>query len=281
MFESFKPEHINATREDFLGNNGIGRYVFFPGSDGRAKEIAEQNFENLKVKEHPRRHNLYMGTITEGKQKIDVAAIASGMGTPSLDIIFNELIRLGVKRFLRIGTAGLLQPKFMKLGDFVVATGAVRDEGASHDYVPAEYPAIASFDVLRAAKIAAKKLDFESKTHFGLIHSKDSLYAREFENGPMTKQNKEYMDIMQNAGILASEMETSLLFVLTNFFNHKLNPDGIRSELNCIKSGSICFMISDRDDFDTPEATKIHTEKLTQLCKHTLIELARIEGVVS
>ena len=87
----FKPEHMNVTHEDLRGNNGIGRYVFFPGSDGRAKKIAEEHFKDLKVKEHPRAHNLYTGYLEAGGLKIDVASISSGMGTPSLDIIFNEL----------------------------------------------------------------------------------------------------------------------------------------------------------------------------------------------
>lgn len=280
MFSSFKPEHINANHEDFMGNKGRGRYILFPGSDGRAKQIAEQTFNNLSVKESPRRHNLYLGTIGEGSQKIDVASISSGMGTPSLDIIFNELVRLGAKRFLRIGTAGLMQPQFMKGGDFAVATGAVRDEGATRNYVPPEYPAIASIDMVIAAQIAAKKLGCENKTHFGLMHSKDSLYAREFEEGPMVKKNKEYMDILRNAGVVASEMEASMLFVLAALFNHKLNPKGVKSDVDRIKAGAICLILGEKDDFGDAETIKRNTIELTKLSSQMLIELAKIDGVI-
>ena len=41
--------HINATEADFKGNQGIGRYILLPGSDGRAKEIAT-HFDDLEIK---------------------------------------------------------------------------------------------------------------------------------------------------------------------------------------------------------------------------------------
>lgn len=278
---SFTPAHLNACHDDFIGNDGVGRYVFFPGSNGRAKAIAEDHFQNLKVKKHSRGHNLYLGTIVEGKDKLDVAAISSGMGTPSLDIIVNELVRLGVKRFLRVGTAGYLQPTYMKWGDFFIANGAIRDEGASKNYVPPEFPAIASADMVCAALKAAKVLGFEKRTHVGLTHSKDSLYAREFEEGAMAIQNKEYMDILKRAGVMASEMEASLLFVLTSLFNHKIIMDGKDPEKDLIKSGCICLLIGGKEGFGDPEAIKRNTEQMTLLCKQTIFELAKMEKVIA
>lgn len=86
---SFKPVHMNATPDDLAGNNGIGRYLFLPGSDGRAKEVA-QHFSNLSVKVHPRGHHLYLGTLLFAGKTIDVASIATGMGCPSTEIILHE-----------------------------------------------------------------------------------------------------------------------------------------------------------------------------------------------
>src|SRR5262245_18673294 len=100
----FNPFHINATAEDLAGNNGLGRYVLLPGSDGRAKAIAEY-FTNTIVKTHPRGHHLYLGEIEGTNGPIEVATISSGMGCPSMEIILHELFHLGAKRFLRVGTA--------------------------------------------------------------------------------------------------------------------------------------------------------------------------------
>jgi len=181
--KKFEPIHINATEEDFKGNKKAGRYIFFPGSTGRAKHIAER-FSNLKVKEHPRGRNLYLGTIEKDGQKIDVGSVSSGMGTPSLDIICSELLKLGAKRLLRVGSSGALQSDRMKIGDFVVATGSVRDEGASRCYTPLEYPAIAPLDMVYASQLAAKRLKFESKVHTGIIHSKDSPLCQGVQRRP-------------------------------------------------------------------------------------------------
>ena len=271
---SFKPEHMNASYEDFEGNNGIGRYVFMPGSDGRAKQIAE-NFSDVTVKEHSRRHNIYKGTLIHNDKKIDVAAVSSGMGTPSLDVIMNELYRLGAKRFLRVGTAGLLQPDYMKAGDFVIGTGAVKDDGATQTYVPLEIPALASLDFILAAEDAGKALNISSGIHTGMIHSKSSLYAREFKKGPLAKENKEYMKILTDAGVLASEMEASMLFTLATIFNHEMQLKH-KSSLPSfqIKAGAICLIIGEGDDFGSDEDLKKNTIKVIDFSLQTVKELA-------
>ncbi len=271
---SFKPEHMNASYEDFEGNDGIGRYVFIPGSDGRAKQIAE-NFSDVTVKEHSRRHNIYKGTLIHNGKKIDVAAVSSGMGTPSLDIIMNELYRLGAKRFLRVGTAGLLQPDYMKAGDFVIGTGAVKDDGATQTYVPLEIPALASLDFILAAENAGKVLNISSGIHTGMIHSKSSLYAREFKKGPLAKENEEYMRILTDAGVLASEMEASMLFTLATIFNHEMKLKH-KSSLPSfqIKAGAICLILGEGDDFGSDEDLKKNTINLIDFCLQTVKELA-------
>src|SRR6185312_6559803 len=181
--------HINATVDDLAGNHGIGRYILLPGSDGRAKEIA-QHFNNLTIKTHPRGHNLYLGSITSGELTIDVAAISSGMGCPSMEIILHELFHLGGKRFLRIGTAGSLQPGLVKIGDIVNAQASVRDEHTTIDYVPITVPAIASMEFNLAILHATKTLAFSEHVHTGMVHCKSSLYAREFGIGPKAERNK-------------------------------------------------------------------------------------------
>lgn len=278
--KEFKPEHMNACKEDFLGNNGIGRYILMPGSDGRAKQIAEK-FENVKVKEHSRRHNLYIGELKTPNGKIDVASISSGMGTPSLDIIVNELIRLGAKRFLRVGTAGLLQPHFMKAGDFVIASGAIKDDGATQNYICPEFPAIGSFNYIRAAVIAAERLNYSQKTHVGVVHSKGSLYAREFKTGPMAAKNAEYMKLITDSGAIASEMEAAMLFVLTQIYNQQLSIQKKKKLENHEKicSGAVCVVLGEGDDFGSAEHLARITNEVVDLSIQTIIELKGLEKI--
>lgn len=207
------PYHINAKCEDLVGNNGHGRYILITGSDERAKQIS-LHFERVNIKHHVRQHNLYLGTLISSHGAIDVAAISVGMGGASADIIINELIMLGAARILRIGTAGSLQPDRVRCGDVVIATAAVRDDKASWDYIYREYPATASFEYLLASFRAAKLCKSNGKVHFGIVHSKSSLYAREMGFSFLT-ENKQYNADLQKAGVLASEMECAQLYILS------------------------------------------------------------------
>ena len=272
---NFVPEHINANSDDFKGNNGIGRYILLPGSDGRAEKIAEK-FKNVEVKKHSRRHNLYKGTYEYNGKEIDVAVISTGMGTPSLDIIVTELIRLGARRFLRVGTCGPLQD-YMKIGDFTVATGAVKDDGASHFYMPVEIPSPSSLDIILAAEKAAEKLNFTNRTFYGTVHSKGSLYGREFSHdSPLREENAKYMQILTDSGVVSSEMEAAMLFTLVGIQNAKKAAKSFRS-LELLKAGAICVAVTEGDKFVDKKTGEIITNELVELSLVTIGELAESE----
>lgn len=238
----FTPHHINATSDDFAGNNGIGRYILLPGSDGRAKDIASR-FDNLITKQHPRGHHLYLGTIDSDKGFIDVAAIASGMGCPSMEIILHELFHLGAKRFLRVGTSGSLQAKRVKLGDIVNAQASVRDEKTTCDYVPINVPAIASFEMTTAVALAYKKLQRPYSLHTGPVHCKSSFYAREFGAGPRRDKNMTYINMLTQCGILATEMETASLFIQSQLYNQQCQQAG-KGPSHQVLAGAILGIIA-------------------------------------
>lgn len=261
----FIPHHINATAADLAGNNGIGRYILLPGSDGRAKEIAS-HFHQVSVKEHARGHNLYTGTIDYQGQTIDVATIASGMGCPSMEIILHELFQLGAKRFLRIGTAGSLQPGIVELGDLVNAQASVRDERTTTDYVPLEVPALASLEFTSATLLAAEKLALSEHIHTGMIHCKGSFYAREFGCGPLKERNNKYIDLLSDCGVLASEMETSALFIQSQLYDFELRKKG-RGPEHRVLAGAILAIIA------VPPA-QVKASKLSTQATENAIQLA-------
>lgn len=247
MNNSFVPHHMNACTSDFEGNGKWGRYILLPGSDGRAAEISS-TWENVTKKESSRAHNLYLGTMSTKHGEIDVATISTGMGAPSTDIILNELRLLGAKNFIRVGTAGSLQPSYIRRGAIVVPTGSVRDEGTTSRYVPLEVPAVPSLEFLIASKLVEKELTDEHPVYFGLVHSKDSLYAREFHAGPKSIENETYMKVLSEAGVVASEMESSMLFVLGEIFK----AEDIRQKTTETLTGALFAIIGD----DTPFGDK-------------------------
>jgi uridine phosphorylase len=254
---SFIPYHMNAIAEDFEGNQGKGRYLILPGSDGRAKQIATR-LTSLKVKEHPRSHNLYLGQWKSPEGNLDIGVISTGMGAPSIDIILHELYGLGAKNFIRVGTAGSLQPSTIKAGHIVVATGAVRDESTTSRFVPVEFPALPSLSFLLAAERASKTQDLVS---FGLCHSKDSLYAREFGSGPQKAENHAYMSLLKASGVLASEMEASALYILCSMFDHL---EKSQKKLSLFY-GAILAVIGDDQPFASKDIEKTTTEKAIDL----------------
>lgn len=201
--------HVTAKCVDMEGNGGVGRYFLLPGSNGRAAKMAE-NLKDVYIRKSGRGHDVYCGSL----DGIDVGICSTGMGCPSVDIIVTELIMLGARRFLRVGTAGSLQPKAIRYGDIVIANAAVRDEGTSRHYAPLEFPAVASPEMVAALSQAAENLGMGDRSYVGIVHSKDSLYAREFKKGALDEEHRRYMQILRHLGVVASEMEASHLFTL-------------------------------------------------------------------
>lgn len=270
------PHHINAENSDITGNNGIGRYILLPGSDGRAKDIAEQ-LSAVRIKEHPRGHNLYLGTLSDHGINIDVAVISSGMGCPSMEIILHELFYLGGKRFLRVGTAGSLQKKQIKIGAIVNAQGSVRDESTTPDYAPLSVPAVASIEMIDAINRAAKMNNMEQQTHTGIVHCKSSFYAREFYAGPMAADNMAYMQLLIDHGVLASEMETAALFIQSQLYHHQLSQKGTGADFKVLAGAILGIGAIPPDLFMTADQEKTLTTSIIDLALTTIKGLAASE----
>ncbi len=71
--------------------------------------------------------------LTETDNRVAVSG-NNGIGAPGVSMILELLIELGVKRFINVGVAGGLQ-KNARIGDIVVCTSAIRDEGVSYHYL--------------------------------------------------------------------------------------------------------------------------------------------------
>lgn len=241
-----KALHMNIEESHMQGNGRLGRYILLPGSDGRAQDMAKKLLD-LQVVEHSRRHNFYAGhTLAQGK-KIDIGIMSSGMGCPSMDIIASELLQLGAKRIIRVGTAGSLQAKTIRLGHIVIPTAAVRDEGSSRHYLDASIPVLSSLEFLDVARAVAREQKITDRLALGLVHTKDSLYAREFGQGLLQPQHKLYMDHLKAAGVLASEMECAQLFTLMQSWNAKaIHKDAAGPG---IRGGAILAIVGDDEPF--------------------------------
>ncbi|RHW32857.1 uridine phosphorylase [Neobacillus notoginsengisoli] len=208
MIEVFLNAKNNQYHVD-LKEGDVGKYVFLPGDPGRVELIASLFDESWAVAEN-REYKTYTGTI----DGIKVSVCSTGIGSPSAAIAVEELSRVGADTFIRIGTAGPMQD-YIKKGDVVIGTSAIRDEGTTRQYMPLEFPAVADISVTNALCEAAKKLN---KTyHAGIIQSKDSFYGEvEPETMPLAATLKERWQCWVAGGALASEMEAAAIYVISS-----------------------------------------------------------------
>ncbi len=209
---NYTPRHIAVEESDLASAQPGGRVFFLPGSAHRAERIAER-FDACVRHPSPRGHTVFTGRLADSGAEVGV--VSTGMGCPSLGIVVTELIELGVRRLLRVGSAGGIQPE-VRVGHVVIGTGAVRDEHASDAFAPPEFPAVASLRLTDALVRAAADALPRDAVHAGLLHSKDSLHGREFSLGPRAPENDAYMALLTRLGCVGSEMEASHLFVLAH-----------------------------------------------------------------
>ena len=113
---------------------------------------------------------------------------------------------------IRVGTCGGISTKVCA-GDVVIASGAVRQDGTSHEYAPPEFPAVPDTDVLFALTAAAKSAGYPH--HTGVVQSKDSFYGQHSpDRMPIATALQEKWEAWKRLGVLASEMEASTLFTV-------------------------------------------------------------------
>ena len=183
------------------------KYAILPGDPGRVEQIA-RHLENPQFLAQNREYTSWIGTL--GGEKVLV--MSTGMGGPSAAIGVEELYRTGVDTFIRIGTCGGMA-EAVKGGDLVIATGAIRAEGTTKEYVPFEFPAVSHLAVTNALVQAAKRLG--CAYHAGIVHTKDSFYGQHDPGRmPMGDMLAQKWKAWIKAGCLASEMECASLYIV-------------------------------------------------------------------
>ena len=186
------PIHVRAEPGDYA------EAVLLPGDPLRAKYIAETYLDDV-VQTNAERGMLGFRGTWEGKP---VSVQATGMGCPSAAIVIEELVMLGCKRLLRVGTCGGLQAQHA-LGDLIVALTAVPADATARHLVGDEpHCPTASWELVHGAVHAAKELG--QPMHVGPIVSSDVFY----------NPNEGQYERWSGRGVLGVEMEAAALFTV-------------------------------------------------------------------
>jgi uridine phosphorylase len=160
--------HIGFGIDDFADQRP--RMALLSGDPERAALIAHTHLTGARTLSDHRGLHSSLAFLADGTP---VISATSGMGAPSLSIVVNELVQVGITTIVRVGTCGSIQPHVLP-GQVVVSQAALCRQGAAADIAPIEYPAAADPYVTIALMDAAKAAGVPA--HMGVTASVDTFY---------------------------------------------------------------------------------------------------------
>ncbi len=165
------------------------------------KAILSQDMEEIRV----------IGDVLEAKKitekswfviyKKDDTLIASyGFGAPSLAVIVEELLSLGVRCIVKIDKCKALNPT-LRIGDIVVIKASIPNDGFTRSRFHYGFPACADPHLF---------VTFEELGKSGICYTTDLYYGKD-----------EGVDVAKRYGVLCLDYSTSALYTLANYYNVK------------------------------------------------------------
>lgn len=201
-----------------LAPGDIGKYVLLPGDPARSDRVAKY-LEDAKLVANNREHRTFTGYY----KGVKISVTSTGMGCPSAAIAAEELINIGAECLIRIGSSAALQ-EGIKIGDLMISTASMKNEGTSRFYVPDCFPAVPDFDLTRTLIDTAKDMKDEvsGKIYYGINASDDAFYG----------ETEEWIEKLSKLGCLNVEMESSALYTVCH-------RRGVRGAMISAVSGNI------------------------------------------
>ncbi len=182
-----------------LDRNINTKLAILPGDPARVERIA-RHFTDAEDFGMSREYRSIAGTYKGTR----ILAMSTGMGGPSAAIAVEELGKLGVEYMIRIGSSGSLK-EHIGIGDLVIVTGAIRNDGTSRGYIDPEYPAIADFSLVQRLKEKADELGMNH--YLGICRSHDTMYS---------DRNPELYRKWAATPAIASDMESATILTVAS-----------------------------------------------------------------
>ncbi len=202
--------HLGFGRADL--DNDVPINAILCGAPERAHRIAfeTEGVDCLATLSQHRGLHSFLVALSGG---VRLLVATSGMGAPSTSIVVNELVDLGVRHIVRVGTSGSIQPE-VHAGSVVISRAALCRQGAAGDIAPTEYPAAANPFLTVALVESAQALQVD--WHIGVTASVDTFY--EGQERTESSANKHILRWLQGSteeyrhlNILNYEMEAGTL----------------------------------------------------------------------
>ncbi|WP_027882891.1 nucleoside phosphorylase [Meiothermus rufus] len=186
------------------------------GDPHRAAQIAHTRLTQVRALSENRGLNSYLGLLPNGRP---VLSATSGMGAPSLSIVVNELVQVGIRTIIRVGTCGSIQES-LTLGSVAISKAALCRQGAANDIAPPEYPASADPFLTVALVEAAQRLGIPYA--LGITASVDTFYEgqerTDSANPHLLRFLQGITEEYRRLGVINYEMEAGTLFKMGNVY---------------------------------------------------------------
>ncbi len=161
-------------------------------------------------------------TFTGRFRGVPVSVVLGGSGSPEAELALMDLFNhTDCDTVIRIGGCGAWSEK-VRVGDVVVSSGAVRDEGMTKAHVRAEYPAVSDWRVVAAMVAEAEAIGHPF--HVGITRSGDSEYCGWGKPGPggyLQDEHTRIIDYWRRAGILNTDREAAAILTLASLYGRR------------------------------------------------------------
>lgn len=201
-----------------LSPGEIGEYVLLPGDPARS-DIVANYLDDAKLMANNREHRTFTGYY----KGVKVSVTSTGMGCPSAAIAAEELINIGAKALIRIGSSAALDPN-IRIGDLMISKAAMKNEGTSRFYVPDSFPAVPDMELTWHLIETAREMCAPTgeAVFVGINSSDDAFYG----------ETPEFLDQLRKYKIMNIEMESSALYTIGHL-------RGVRTACICGTSGNL------------------------------------------
>ena len=210
------PRYTGTALEDF------GEYIILVNFSHYLDVFATQNNVDIQGRDRS------MPSVTAN----NITMINFGMGSPNAGTVIDLLTAVRPKGCIFLGKCGGIKTKKNKVGDLILPIAAIRGEGTSNDYLPAEVPALPAFALQKAISTTIR--DHNQDYWTGTVYT---------TNKRVWEHRTDFKSYLKSLRPIAIDMETATLFIAG--FKNKIPmgalllvsdmpmvPDGVKTEKN-------------------------------------------------
>jgi AMP nucleosidase len=216
IVRNWLPRYTGTALEEF------GDYIILVNFNKYVELFAD--WHKVEIKGNDRS----MPSATAGR----ITIINFGMGSPNAGTIVDLLTAIKPKAALFLGKCGGVKTGKNNVGDLILPIAAIRGEGTSNDYMPAEVPALPAFALQKAISTTIR--DYNRDYWTGTVYT---------TNKRVWEHREDFKEYLQSLRPIAVDMETATIFVAA-FKNYipagalllvsdmPMVPEGVKTEIS-------------------------------------------------